>query len=201
MSAMDVEWAKAVLPFTSALVGAGIAAVVSFLQQHHDAKVERQRRDDEAQRRREEKAEARRVAEEAAREDARIAARIVRADVEQARARLRLAVRKRRYWSSAYSLPQDSWTQYREKLARHLSAGEWAVVSRFFRSVATLDAGADVARAREPESARTELSDRMAGVIERAVSRGDEAIKILARFTSDDPTPDSDDDAADDADL
>ncbi|WP_313406310.1 hypothetical protein [Aeromicrobium sp.] len=200
---MDVEWAAAGLAFSAAIFGAALAAGVSLLQQRRDAATERQRREDEAERRRQERAESRRLAEASSRDESKIAARIVRVDVEQARARMSMAVRNGHYWSSAYTLPQDSWLQYREKIARHLTAEEWAVVSRFFRSVASFDAGASVARSRDPSRSPAELSERMSKAMERAVVRADEAFAVLARFTADDPTPDAEELAtdADDPDM
>ena len=201
---MDVEWAGVGLAFVAAIVGAALTAAVSLMQQRRDAATERQRRDDEAMRRRDEaelrrqdQIEARRVAEASSREEAKIAARIVRVDVEQARARMQLAVTNDRYWSRAYSLPQDSWVQYREKIARHLRAEEWNTVSRFFRSVANFEAGADVARAKVSGQSRVELSERMGRAMQRAVARSDAAIEVLANFTEDDPTLDEEEVAAD----
>lgn len=204
MSDMDVEWAAAGLAFLAAIFGAALTAGVSLIQQRRDAAIERQRRvdeamrrQDEAERRRQDQDESKRAAEAASREEAKIAARIVRVDVEQARARIEMAVKNGRYWSRAYSLPQDSWIQYREKIARHLRADEWNTVSRFFRSVANFDAGADVARAKVSGQLRVELSERMARAMQRAVARSDAAIKVLANFTEDDPTPDAEEVAAD----
>ena len=204
MVGMDVEWAAAGLAFLAAIFGAGLTACVSLIQQRRDAATERQRREDEAtrreeeaERRRQEQVEAQRRAEASSREEAKIAARIVRVDVEQARARMKMAVKNGRYWSRAYTLPQDSWIQYREKIARHLKAEEWTTVSRVFRSVANFDAGASVARSRGSSQSQAELSDRMTGAMQRAVVRADAAIEVLANFTADDPTPDAEEVAAD----
>ena len=197
MAGMDVEWAAAGLAFVAAIFGAALTAWVSLVQQRRDAATERQRREDEAERRRQERDEARREASASAREEAKIAARIVRVDVEQARARMQMAVKNGRYWSRAYTLPQDSWIDYREKIARHLKADEWTTVSRFFRSVTNFDAGADVARGRDSSQSRAELSDRMSKAMQRAVVRADAAIEVLANFTADDPTPDAEEIAAD----
>ena len=197
MAGMDVEWAAAGLGFMAAIFGAALTAWVSLVQQRRDAATERQRREDEAERRRQEQVEAQRAAEASAREEAKIAARIVRVDVEQARARMERAVKNGRYWSRAYTLPQDSWILYREKIARHLKAEEWTTVSRFFRSVANFDAGANVARAKSSNRSQPELSDRMNRAMQRAVVRADAAIEVLANFTNDDPTPDEEEFAAD----
>lgn len=197
MADVNVEWTAAILAFIAAIFGAAPTAGVSLIQQRRDAATERQRRDDEARRRREDQIEAQRRAEASAHEEAKIAARIVRVDVEHARQRMSLAVKNGRYWSQFYTLPQDSWSQYREDIARHLTADEWTTVSRFFRSVASFDAGASVARSRGSSGSRADLSERMSKAMQRAVGRADAAIEILANFTGDDPTPDVDEIAAD----
>ncbi|WP_460796863.1 hypothetical protein [Nocardioides pacificus] len=186
------------------MFGAVLTAGVSLIQQRRDAATESQRRADEATRRRDEaelrrqdRVEAKRAAEASSREEAKIAARIVRGDVEHARARMQMAVKNGRYWSRAYSLPQESWIQYREKIARHLDADQWNIVSRFFRSVANFDAGAEVARAKVSGQSRVELSQRMGQAMQRALDRSDAAIEVLANFTRDDPIPDAEEVAAD----
>src|SRR4051794_14106178 len=114
MATVNVEWADVIFGLAAAIFGAVLTAVVSLLQQWRDAAAERQRRADDAERRKEDKADAAKAARHAARTDARIAARIVRVDAEQARERLSLALKNRQYWSPEYTLPQESWAEYRE---------------------------------------------------------------------------------------
>ena len=184
---MANEWVSGAFGFGGALVGAG----VSLLQQRRDAARERQRRSHEAQL----------AAEKATadtREKARIAARILQADLSVARRRLADAADTGKFWSPHFSLPTESWARYREIVAQHVPLQAWSDVSRCFEVCESLEARALNARA-ITDTRRPPLSDRSRNSIQLALRRCDKALTALTAFTKDEVGRlDEADDTADD---
>lgn len=154
------EWIAPLFGFAGTLLGALVALGGVLSQQRQVAK----------------------AARAAARDEALIAARILRADVDFARTRLLNAVSNMQYWSPSFALPRESWNRYREVVARDLAISDWSKVSHFFRSSASLEAGAEFARAAAGED-RPVLTQRMVDVMESAAERAGEAAEVLDAFT------------------
>lgn len=169
------------------LGGAVLGAAVALIQQRRDARLERDRRHAEQLALDRSREEARQREVDAAREAARVAARILQADSLQSRLRVNSALRKGRYWSEPFALPHQSWTTYREQVARYLDLDAWSKISLWFRSVASVEAQATAARDFSGGNVRRpELTERGRKQLQLALKRADLAITALEQFTGDD---------------
>lgn len=182
---MDVTVIAGLLGLGGAVIGAGATALVSLVQQRKDAQAERSRREEEAERDRAIRAEARSLAAKAAEEEARVAARLLQADTLQARLRVRAALKNDKYWSEPFALPQQSWHDYREQMARHLPGDGWTLVSRWFRSASSLEAQAVAARSLHEGVRRPQPTGTGRRQLQLALTRADQALQVLEQFTGD----------------
>lgn len=178
------------------LIGSIGTLFLGLRQQRADAKLERERRDDEARWAQAQREEERRSAEQRNVEHARVAARMLQSDLTVARMRLRAAIKNDKFWGERFALPLDAWSEYREIVAMHMPLPDWMTVSACFRSLSSTELQASAARETTGDL-RPTFTDRKRRQVELGLRRTDRALLALERFSGD-SAEDSDELPADD---
>lgn len=119
-----------------------------------------------------------------AREEARISARILQADVIEGSNRLQRALDWDRFWAPHFALSTDTWTEYRASVARHMEADGWAVVSIYFMLSSICERQAIGAR-EFVGGARPALTNYQRWQITSALDAGRRALEALEEFSGD----------------
>lgn len=153
-------------------------------QRAHEARAVLDQRAHEAQAVRDQRQRELTAERDERKERAKVTARLLLADLLQATNRLRLALRNEKYWSPRFSLSLDAWLEHRAVVARYMDHDQWSKVSRFYRSLGTVELQAQGARDGS-DTSRPALSKYQRNQIEIARERGREAKVVLQVFSGD----------------
>jgi hypothetical protein len=115
-----------------------------------------------------------------------ISARILQGELAWAEARIKQALRLKKYWSQRYGLKEDAWLKYREQIAVALDdPAAWSSVRDGFRSLRTLELQAS--RRRNDDRSRPAVREWGDRELQTGLKRVERAIDALQPVAQDRP--------------